>query len=73
MTLCAELLSHFRQLHSLENGIFWAGCAEERLVPDTAVEDIWYGVAFTYRAGKRAWSCRSCQSQTEHTLAYLKL
>lgn len=24
---------------------------------------VWYGVAFTYRAGKRAWSCRSCQSR----------
>lgn len=41
----AELLSHPRQLHSFENGIFWAGCAEQWLVPGTVVEDslIWSG------------------------------
>lgn len=39
LTWHAELLSHPRQLHSFENGIFWVVCAEERLVPGTAAKD----------------------------------
>lgn len=71
--LCAELSSHPRQLHSLENGIFWAGCAEEQLVPGIAVEDslVWSG--FYLYGRKKSVVLQELPVQTEHTHAYLKL
>lgn len=70
----AELLSHPRQLHS-KNGIFWAGCAEERLVPGTAVEDslIQSGFYLKGRKKRRSLVLQELPVHTEHTHAYLKL